>query len=62
LIDHHGVKISLGVMAVIMPGTASWQLRDCERIITGNTGLLSQKHFLIGSTRLRNEALILSTE
>ena len=49
-------------MAVIMPGTASWQLRDCERIITGNTGLLSQKHFLIGSTRLRNEALILSTE
>ena len=44
---------------MIIPGTGSWQLRDCERIITGNAGLLGQKHFLIGITRLRNEALIL---
>jgi hypothetical protein len=44
---------------VIIPGTGSWQLRDCEQIIIGNAGLLGQKHFLIGITRLRNEALIL---
>jgi hypothetical protein len=43
----------------VIPGTGSWQLRDCERIIIGNAGLLGQKHFLIGITRLRNEALIL---
>ena len=36
-----------------------WQLRDSERMITGNAALLTQKHFLIGITRLRNEALIL---
>jgi glycosyltransferase involved in cell wall biosynthesis len=44
---------------MIIPATGRWQLRDCERIITGNTGLLGQKHFLIGTTRFRNEALIL---
>src|SRR5262245_38373331 len=44
---------------MIIPGTGNWQLRGWERIITGNTALLDQKHFLIGSTRLRNEALIL---
>jgi glycosyltransferase involved in cell wall biosynthesis len=44
---------------VVIPGTSSWQLRDCERIITGNETLLARKHFLIGITRLRNEALIL---
>jgi len=44
---------------VITTGTRSWQLHDCERIITSNAGLLGQKHFLIGITRLRNEALIL---
>jgi hypothetical protein len=37
----------------------SWQLRDSERIIIGNAELLAQKHFLIGITRVRNEALIL---
>ena len=44
---------------MIIPETGSWQLRDCERLITGNAGLLGQKHFLIGITRFRNEALIL---
>jgi hypothetical protein len=42
-----------------MPGTSSWQLRDGEQIITCNTSLLGHKHFLIGITRVRNEALIL---
>jgi glycosyltransferase involved in cell wall biosynthesis len=44
---------------VIEPSASTWQLRDSERIIIGNAGLLDQKHFLIGITRLRNEALIL---
>jgi glycosyltransferase involved in cell wall biosynthesis len=44
---------------VIRPRRSNWQLRACEQIITGNDGLLGQKHFLIGVTRLRNEALIL---
>jgi hypothetical protein len=44
---------------VIMPGTSSWQLRDGEQIIACNTSLLAHKHFLIGITRVRNEALIL---
>src|SRR6267154_6142201 len=42
-----------------MPGTSSWQLRDGEQIIAGNTGLMGHRHFLIGITRVRNEALIL---
>src|SRR3979411_1378401 len=42
-----------------MPGTSSWQLRDGEQIIAGNTSLLGHKHFLVGITRVRNEALIL---
>ncbi len=42
-----------------MPGTSSWQLRDGEQIVTCNTSLFSQKHLLIGITRVRNEALIL---
>src|ERR1700721_1316562 len=42
-----------------MPGTSSWQLRDGEQLITCNTSLLGHKHFLIGITRVRNEALIL---
>lgn len=37
----------------------NWQLRDSERIIVGNAELLGQQHFLIGITRVRNEALIL---
>ena len=41
------------------PGINHWPLRACEQIITGNEGLLGQEHFLIGVTRLRNEALIL---
>jgi hypothetical protein len=44
---------------VIIPGASCWQIRDCERIITGNETLLARKHFLIGITRLRNETLIL---
>ena len=36
-----------------------WQLRDSERMIAGNAGLLAQTHFLIGITRVRNEELIL---
>ena len=42
-----------------MSGTNTWQLRDCEEIIASNTSLLRDKHFLIGITRVRNEALIL---
>ena len=42
-----------------MLGTSSWQLRDGEQIIACNTSLFGQKHFLIGITRVRNEALIL---
>ena len=44
---------------VITPAPGIWQLRDCERIVTGNAALLGQDHFLIGVTRLRNEALVL---
>ncbi len=44
---------------MIVSGTGSWQLRDCERIIAGNVGLLARKHFLMGITRVRNEALVL---
>jgi hypothetical protein len=40
-------------------GTSSWQLRDSERLITGNEGLLGRKHLLVGITRIRNEELIL---
>jgi hypothetical protein len=39
--------------------TNPWQLRDCERLIVGNAELLAQQHFLIGITRVRNEALVL---
>ena len=44
---------------MIILGTNRWQLRDCERIIAGNERLLARKHFLVGTTRVRNEALIL---
>ena len=37
----------------------NWQLRDTERIITGNRDLLGETHLLVGMTRIRNEALIL---
>ena len=42
-----------------MLGTKSWQLRDGEQVIACNASLLGQRHFLIGITRVRNEALIL---
>jgi hypothetical protein len=42
-----------------MIGTGSWQLREGEEVIVCNTGLLGRKHFLLGTTRVRNEALIL---
>jgi len=42
-----------------MPGTSGWQLREGEQIVACNTSLFDQKHFLIGLTRVRNEALIL---
>jgi hypothetical protein len=44
---------------VINRGATVWQLRGSERMIAGNAGLLAQTHFLIGITRVRNEALIL---
>jgi hypothetical protein len=44
---------------VTMPGSSSWQLRAGEQIIARNTGLLGHRHFLLGITRVRNEALIL---
>ena len=37
----------------------NWQLRDTERIITGNKALLGRKHLLVGMTRVRNESLLL---
>jgi len=42
-----------------MTGTGNWQLREQERIVTGNGALLGRKHFLVGLTRVRNEALLL---
>ena len=36
-----------------------WQFRDSERMFAANAALLAQTHFLIGITRVRNEALIL---
>jgi glycosyltransferase involved in cell wall biosynthesis len=42
-----------------MPDTDEWQLRECERVIAGNPDLLGRSHFLLGITRVRNEALIL---
>src|SRR5262245_40517888 len=44
---------------VVNSGATLWGLRDSERIIAGNRGLLAQTHCLIGITRVRNEALIL---
>ena len=40
-------------------GNSDWQIRDTERIITGNRALLGEKHLLVAMTRIRNEALIL---
>ena len=42
-----------------MSDSSKWQLRGSERIISGNAALLDHRHFLVGMTRLRNEALIL---
>ena len=42
-----------------MPDTSNWQLRAGEQIVACNTGLLGRRHFLVGITRVRNEALIL---
>lgn len=42
-----------------MSAPSNWQLRDSEQVMTGNGTLLDRKHFLVGITRLRNEALIL---
>jgi glycosyltransferase involved in cell wall biosynthesis len=36
-----------------------WQVRPSERVIEGNASLLGREHFLVGMTRVRNEALIL---
>jgi glycosyltransferase involved in cell wall biosynthesis len=37
----------------------NWQLRDSERVVTGNTALLGKEHLLVALTRVRNEALLL---
>lgn len=37
----------------------TWQLQDHEQILKGNEALLGQKHLLVATTRMRNEALIL---
>jgi hypothetical protein len=42
-----------------MSETDYWQLRDSEHIVPGNKALLGGEHFLVGMTRIRNEALIL---
>ena len=43
----------------VVVGNSDWQIRDTERIITGNRALLGEKHLLVAMTRIRNEALIL---
>jgi len=53
------VPILYRSQVVIMLGTSSWQLRNGEQIIACNRSLLGHRHFLIGITRIRNEALIL---
>jgi hypothetical protein len=58
-LDHDRLRIYGQANAVFNTGTTPWQLRDSERMIAGNAELLAQKHFLIGITRVRNEALIL---
>ena len=40
-------------------GADNWQLRDSERVVTGNDALLGRKHLLVALTRVRNEALLL---
>jgi glycosyltransferase involved in cell wall biosynthesis len=45
---------------VVDKGRIRWQLLDSERIVAANPKLLGQKHFLVGITRIRNEALILN--
>jgi glycosyltransferase involved in cell wall biosynthesis len=42
-----------------MSEACNWQLRNSERIVPGNEALLGGKHFLVGMTRIRNEAPIL---
>jgi hypothetical protein len=58
-LDHDRSRIYCRGNAVANIGTTPWQLRDSERMIVGNAELLAQQHFLIGITRVRNEALIL---
>jgi hypothetical protein len=53
------VPIPCRSQVVTMPGTNSWRLRDGEEIIACNKSLLGHRHFLIGITRVRNEALVL---
>jgi glycosyltransferase involved in cell wall biosynthesis len=49
----------LGLSGGAVSAPSNWQLRDSEQVMTGNGTLLDRKHFLVGITRLRNEALIL---
>jgi glycosyltransferase involved in cell wall biosynthesis len=42
-----------------MTRKGNWQLRDSERVVTGNDALLGRNHLLVGLTRMRNEALLL---
>jgi glycosyltransferase involved in cell wall biosynthesis len=44
---------------VTVAGAGNWQLRDSERVVTGNDALLGRKHLLVALTRVRNEALLL---
>ena len=44
---------------VTMPDTDSWQLRDGEQVIA-MPACWDRRHFLIGITRVRNEALVIS--
>ena len=59
VLDHDRLPIYGQGNAVANTDTTPWQLRDSERMIVGNAGLLTQQHLLIGMTRVRNEALIL---
>jgi glycosyltransferase involved in cell wall biosynthesis len=59
VVNHDPLRIYGLGKTVVNTGTAPWQMRDSERMIAGNAELLARKHFLIGMTRVRNEASIL---
>jgi hypothetical protein len=58
VVNHDPLRVYGLGKTVVNTDTAPWQLRDSEQMIAGNAELLARKHFLIGMTRVRNEAPI----